>query len=171
MIIRNPYALLLSVLIGVSALIPFIGPVIGIAVCTFIMFFVGIGYAIGFGAVMIGVQLLDDRIIEPLLYRGYSQHRLAGIWIFSAIIIMSGIFGILGFLLGIPLFAFIYTVIKEWSERRLAQEGLDTDTESYGFVTFKMRDEPRKAPSILEHLAEEEDDAEFGHDDDTDDEK
>ena len=154
LIVRNPYALLLSVVIGVSALIPFIGPVIGIAVCTCIMFFVGIGYAIGFGAVMVGVQLLDDRIIEPLLNKGYSQHRLAGIWVFSAIVIMSGFFGLIGFLLGIPLFAFIYSVVKDWSEKRLRRAGLAIDTESYGFVDFKMREEPKKAPVIIEQWVE-----------------
>lgn len=154
LIVRNPYALLLSVVIGVSALIPFIGPVIGIAVCTFIMFFVGIGYAIGFGAVMVGVQLLDDRIIEPLLNKGYSQHRLSGIWVFSAIVIMSGFFGLIGFLLGIPLFAFIYSVVKDWSEKRLRRAGRAIDTESYGFVDFKMREEPKKAPVIIEQWVE-----------------
>lgn len=154
LIVRNPYALLLSVVIGVSALIPFIGPVIGIAVCTFIMFFVGIGYAIGFGAVMVGVQFLDDRIIEPLLNKGYSQHRLAGIWVFSAIVIMSGFFGLFGFLLGIPIFAFIYSVVKDWSEKRLRRAGRAIDTESYGFVDFKMREEPKKAPVIFEQWVE-----------------
>ena len=154
LILRNPYALLLSVVIGVSALIPFIGPVIGIALCTFIMFFVGIGYAIGFGAVMVGVQLLDDRIIEPLLNRGYSQHRLAGIWVFSAIVIMSGLFGMAGFLFGIPLFAFIYSVVKDWSEKRLRRSGHAIDTESYGFVTFKIREEPKKPPVIIEQWVE-----------------
>lgn len=153
-IVQNPYALLLSVIIAVSALIPFIGPVIGIAVCTLIMFFVGIGYAIGFGAIMVGVQLLDDRIIEPLLYRGYSQHRLAGIWVFSAIVVMSGLFGLMGFLVGIPLFAFIYSVVKDLSEKRLKREGHATDTESYGFVPFKMRSEPRKPPVIIEQWME-----------------
>ena len=154
LIVRNPYALLLSVVIGVSALIPFIGPVIGIALCTFIMFFVGIGYAIGFGAVMVGVQLLDDRIIEPLLNRGYSKHRLAGIWVFSAIVIMSGLFGLIGFLLGIPLFAFIYSIVKELCEKRLRSSGQSTDTESYGFVSFKMRQEPKKPPVIIEQWVE-----------------
>ncbi len=154
LIVQNPYALLLSVVIGLSALIPFIGPVIGIAICTFIMFFVGIGYAIGFGAVMVGVQFLDDRILEPLLNRGYSQHRLAGIWVFSAIVIMSGLFGLIGFLLGIPLFAFIYSIVKELSEKRLRSSGQSTDTESYGFVSFKMRQEPKKPPVIIEQWVE-----------------
>lgn len=171
LIVRNPYALLLSVVIGVSALIPFIGPVIGIAICTFIMFFVGIGYAIGFAAVMVGVQLLDDRIIEPLLNKGYSQHRLAGIWVFAAIVVMSGFFGIIGILFGIPIFAFIYSVVKDWSERRLRRAGHAIDTESYGFVTFKMREEPKKPPVIIEQwvesvTAERSDDADNHSDED-----
>lgn len=67
---------------------------------------------------------------------------------------MSGFFGLIGFLIGIPLFAFIYSVIKDWSEKRLRRAGHAIDTESYGFVDFKMREEPKKAPVIIEQWVE-----------------
>ena len=137
LIMRNPYALLVSFIIGLSALIPFIGPVLGIATCTLMMLFVGIEYAIGFAIVMLAVQMVDDRFIEPMLNKGYSQHRLAGIWVFSAIVIMSGFFGFIGILLGIPLFAFIYSIIKDWSEKRLRRSGHAIETEEYGYDPFR----------------------------------
>ena len=131
LIIRNPYALLVSVIIGMSALIPFIGPVLGIAVGALMMLVVGFEYAVGFAVIMVVVQMVDARFIEPMLNKGYSQHRLAGIWVFSAIILMSGLFGFLGLLFGIPLFAFVYSIAKDMCEKRLRRAGYPLETIEY----------------------------------------
>ena len=139
LIVQNPYALLISLVIAISALIPFIGPVIGISICSVLMLLLGFGYAFFFALVMVGVQLLDDRIIEPLLNKGHSQHRLAGIWVFSAIVLMSGLFGFIGLVFGIPIFAFLYSVIKEWSELRLRRSGQPIATADYGQLPPKRR--------------------------------
>lgn len=139
LIIRNEYAFLLAVIIGLSAMIPFIGPVIGIVICAVMMMFLGFKYTLGFAIVMVIVHIIDDRLIEPLLTRGHSQHRLAGIWIFSAIIVMSGFFGFFGLLFGIPIFALIYSLIKDIAEKRLRQNGQSVNTESYGNIPFNTQ--------------------------------
>lgn len=147
LIIGNKYALLIALIIGLSALIPFIGPTIGIVICSVMMLFLGFRYAIGFAIVMVAVQLLDDRIFEPLLNRGHSQHRLAGVWVFSAIIIMGGLFGFWGLLLGIPLFAFIYSIVKDLAEKKLRRNGMSIETEKYGYIPFSAK----KHRTILDH--------------------
>lgn len=147
LIIGNDYALLLAMIIGLSAMIPFIGPAIGIAICSVMMLFLGFRYAIGFAIVMVAVQLLDDRIFEPLLNRGHSQHRLAGVWVFSAVVIMSGFFGFWGLLLGIPLFAFIYSIVKDLAEKKLKRNGMSIDTQCYGYVPLSLK----KRRTILDH--------------------
>lgn len=144
LIVGNKYAFLIAIVIGVSALIPFIGPVIGITFCAVMMMLLGFKYALGFAIVMVIVQLLDDRIFEPILNRGHSQHKLAGIWLFSAVVIMSGLFGVLGLLFGIPIFAFIYAIVKDWAEKRLRRTGQSIETDAYYFSSREPIEEPQK---------------------------
>lgn len=140
-IFRTPYALFLSVIMGVSSIFPFIGPIIGITLGALIVMIVNIKYLIVYLAVTVFINLMDSRYVEPFLnYSGHNHHELAAIWVFAAIVIMGGFFGPVGVLIGIPLFAFIYSIVKEISEKALKHKGLSELTSSY----FIMRS-PKKA--------------------------
>ena len=126
-IFRTPYASFLSAIIGFASFFPFIGPIVGILFGTLIIMIVNFKYLIIFLAVAIGINLLDSRYIEPLLSAG-KQDTLSAFWVFTSIIVMGGFFGLVGILIGIPLFAFIYAVIKELAEERLRKKGLSENT-------------------------------------------
>ncbi len=150
-IFRTPYALFLAVTMGVSSIFPFIGPVIGITVGSLIVMIVNIKYLIVYLAVTVFINLIDSRYIEPFLnYSGHNHHELAAIWVFAAIVIMGGFFGPVGVLIGIPLFAFIYSIVKEVSEKALKRKGLSELTSSY----FIMRSAKKPAAEGEGNLSE-----------------
>ncbi len=126
-IFRTPYASFLSTIIGVSSFFPFVGPIVGILLGSLIITIVNFKYIIIYLAVTIGINILDSRYIEPLLSAG-RQDTLSAFWVFTSIIVMGGFFGLVGILIGIPLFAFIYSVIKELAEERLKNQGLPDNT-------------------------------------------
>ena len=113
---------------------PFIGPVVGILLGALIITIVNYKYIIIYLAVTIGINLLDSRYIEPLLSAG-RQDTLSAFWVFTSIIVMGGFFGLVGILIGIPLFAFIYAVIKELAEEQLKKKGLSGNTFDWFVVT------------------------------------
>lgn len=131
LVFRIQFSALLAVIIGVSALFPFFGPVIGITVGTLLLLVVDFKSAIFFLVVAIILSLLDSRYVEPFLDAGRCQHKLAPIWVFVAIIVMGGLFGVIGIMLGIPFFAFIYSIIKDLCQRRLRAKNLPEDTFEY----------------------------------------
>ena len=133
-IFRTPYAIFLSAVIGFLNFFPFIGPVVGIVLGALIITIVNYKYIIIYLAVTIGINLLDSRYIEPLLSAG-RQDTLSAFWVFTSIIVMGGFFGLVGILIGIPLFAFIYAIIKELAEERLKKKGLSGNTFDWFVVT------------------------------------
>lgn len=132
-IFRTPYASFLSAIIGFASFFPFIGPIVGILIGSLIITIVNFKYIIIFLAVAVGITILDSRYIEPLLSAG-KQDTLSAFWVFTSIIVMGGFFGLVGILIGIPLFAFIYAIIKELAEERLKKKSLPDNTFDW-FVT------------------------------------
>jgi hypothetical protein len=130
LIFQTPYAVLLAVVMGVSSFFPFIGPMIGIASGTLILLLVDPRYALLYFIITLSINLLDSRYVEPFLNAG-RQENLPAIWVFAAIIVMGGFFGAVGILIGIPLVAFIYAVIKALCEKKRTEKGLATKTQDY----------------------------------------
>ena len=130
-IFGTPFSVLLSVIMGVSSLFPFIGPIIGTAVGTFILLFVNFKYALLYLTVAVVLNLLDSKYVEPVLNAGRNQYKLAAIWIFAAIVVMGGLFGVIGILIGIPFVACIYAVIKELCDKKLRTIGESDKTYDY----------------------------------------
>lgn len=166
-ILRTPYAVLLAVVMGVASFFPFIGPMIGIALGTFILLLVDPLYAFLFLAVSVVIDLLDSRYIEPLLNAG-RQDNLPAIWVFAAIVIMGGFFGVIGILIGIPLTAFIYAIIKALCERKLRLKGLPCETQHY--FNNSVLDNDGEIPNVEDgtemstYLSEKRDDAQAYND-------
>lgn len=130
-IFQVDYRIFLAVLMGVASFFPFIGPIIGISAGTLLMLFVDFKSALVYLIISVVLNLLDSRYVEPVLNSGRDEYTLPAIWVFAAIVIMGGFFGVVGILIGIPLFAFIYSIIKDLCEKKLAEAKLSTDTRDY----------------------------------------
>lgn len=125
-IFKMPYAPLISVLVGVTNVIPYVGPFLGAIPGAFIIFVSDPSMVIWFILLIVGIQQLDSWVIEPYVLHGRTS--LPAVWIIISVIVMGGLFGIVGLLLGVPVFAVLHTLIKEHSERKLIKKGLPKST-------------------------------------------
>lgn len=104
-----PYAVMIGVFIGCTALIPIAGAYIGGAVGAIMIFTESPFKAVMFVVFLVILQQLESQLIYPKVVG--SSIGLPGIWVFSAVIIGGSLFGIMGILVGIPLFSAIYQII------------------------------------------------------------
>lgn len=125
----TPYAMLVSVVCGVTNLIPFFGPFIGAIPCGLLIILVDPIKVIWFGIFVLVLQQLDGNLIKPLLF-GEST-GLPPIWVLVSILVCGGLFGVAGMLLGVPIFAVIYLLFAEYVSGKLAKKKLPTDTDRY----------------------------------------
>ncbi|MEM0530237.1 MAG: AI-2E family transporter [Candidatus Pararuminococcus gallinarum] len=126
---RWPYPLLVAVIMGVCSLIPFFGAIIGAIISTLIILMVNPLQAIFFVIFIVVIQQIDGNIIEPKI--SGSKTGLPAFWALLAIILAGGQFGFLGMLLGIPVFAVLYSIIRGVTEKRLEKQGMPWRTKDY----------------------------------------
>lgn len=124
-----PYYPLVSVMIGVTNVIPFFGPFIGAIPGAFIIFVADPVKALWFIVIIIIIQQIDSNLISPRLLDDTTG--LSALWVIISIIVMSGLFGVLGMFIGVPVFAVLYSLIKEAAEARLRKRGLPVSTHAY----------------------------------------
>lgn len=110
-VLKIPYSVLVSVVIGITNIIPFFGPFIGAIPCVFILLIVDHIKALWFAIFIFILQQADGNIIGPRVLG--NSVGISGMWIMFSVIIGGGLFGVLGMVIGVPAFAVIYTVIGE----------------------------------------------------------
>ncbi|CAM3704242.1 AI-2E family transporter [Erysipelothrix urinaevulpis] len=129
LIFKMPYALLVAFIIGVTNIIPFFGPFIGAIPAFFIILFVSGHKAFIFLILIFVIQQIDGNFIGPKILG--DSLGISAFWILFSILIGGKLFGFLGMVIGVPLFVFIYTIVKEILEDRLAKKQLPTATDDY----------------------------------------
>ncbi len=121
-IFRMPYAPLVSVIIGVTALIPYLGAYIGTIPSILIILTTGLMPAIGFLVFILLLQQFDGNVIYPRVVG--NSIGLGGLWVLLAIMIGGSVFGFMGMLLGVPVFALIYGLCRLIVNNRLKKKGI-----------------------------------------------
>lgn len=119
-ILGIPFALLVSVIQGLTNIIPVFGPVIGAVPSTFIILMDDPVKALVFVVFIIFLQQLDGNIIQPRIVG--NAIGLPGIWVLLSIIVGSGILGMIGLIIGVPIAAVLYALLKETVNNRLKNE-------------------------------------------------
>ena len=126
MILRFPYAPIISVIIACTNIIPIFGAIIGVAVSALLIAFIDPfqGFIfIGFGILL---QQLESNLIYPRVVG--NTVGLSGLWVLMSISVGGGLFGAIGMLIGLPVFSIIYTLLREEMHRRLdKKEGVQND--------------------------------------------
>lgn len=110
LILRLPYATMIGALIAFTALIPVAGAYIGAAVGAFMILMVSPMQALVFLIFLVILQQLEGNLIYPKVVG--SSMGLPGIWVLAAVVIGGGVMGVLGMLLGVPIAATAYTLIR-----------------------------------------------------------
>lgn len=126
---KMPYSLLISFIVGVTNIIPFFGPFIGAIPSFFIILFVSPIKALWFLVIILIIQQLDGNIIGPKILG--DTLGISAFWILFSLLISGEIFGFIGLVIGVPLFVFVYSIVKDNVEKRLQNKGLPVETIKY----------------------------------------
>lgn len=119
-LLRLEYALLISVMIGVTSLVPIVGAFVGAAPAAFILLMISPRKAVVFLIFLVVLQQLEGNIIYPKVVGG--SLGLPALWILTAITVGGGMFGVAGMLLAVPVTSVIYQLLGEEIKRRLEQK-------------------------------------------------
>ena len=128
-ICKMPYTLLISVVIGITNIIPFFGPFFGAIPSVIIVLFVSPTKALWLVLIVFVIQQIDGNIIGPKILG--DTIGISAFWILFSLLIFSKLLGVVGMIVGVPIFAVVYSLIKETVEVRLKDKGLPTSTEDY----------------------------------------
>lgn len=105
------YPMMIAVILGITNMIPYVGPWLGTVPCALILFMVNPSHAIAFVIIVIIAQQVDSNLIYPRVVG--SSIGLPAIWVLFAITVGGGLFGVLGMIAGVPIMSIIYTVVRE----------------------------------------------------------
>ena len=122
MIFDFPYALLIGVLISVTALIPIVGPFIGCVIAALLIVVVDPKMALWFLLIFIILQQIEGNLIYPFVVG--NKIGIPSMWVLMAVTIGGSLMGITGILIFIPLFSVAYTLLKEKSNKRLKEKDI-----------------------------------------------
>lgn len=128
-ITKMPYALLISVIVGITNIIPFFGPFIGAIPSFLIILFVSPIKALWFLFIILIIQQIDGNIIGPKILG--DSIGISAFWILFSILVAGKFLGLMGMIIGVPLFAVVYSIMKEVVEANLNKKGLKMSTEDY----------------------------------------
>ena len=115
-ILRLEYSVLISVVIAVTNIIPFFGPLIGAVPCALILLIVNPTHCLIFLVMVLILQQIDGNIIGPRILG--DSVGLSSLWIMFAIIVGGSYFGFYGMLFGVPVFAVIYYLLKYYADNK-----------------------------------------------------
>lgn len=129
-IVNMPYTLLISVIVGVTNVIPFFGPFIGAIPSAVLLLLVSPKKCLIFLVLILIIQQFDGNILGPKIL-GEST-GVSSFWVLFSILFFGGVLGPLGMIIGVPTFAVIYRLVAEFVEKRLMWKHLSTSTSDYG---------------------------------------
>ena len=116
LLLRLPYATMIGSVVGLTNIIPIIGPFIGGAIGVLLILLENPIQALVFAAFVLVLQQIEGNILYPRVVG--SSIGLAGIWVFAAIILGTGLFGLVGALLAVPITASLYKILKYEVEKK-----------------------------------------------------
>lgn len=128
-LLRMPYTLLISVIVGVTNVIPMFGPFIGAVPSAFLILLVSPSKCLIFLVFILILQQLDGNVIGPFILG--DSTGLSALYVTLAILLFGKLFGFIGMLLGVPTFASLYYIVKRLAEAELKKRSLPTSTEEY----------------------------------------
>ncbi|MCD8147806.1 MAG: AI-2E family transporter [Clostridiales bacterium] len=124
-----PYALLISVIIGVTNIIPFFGPFIGAIPCGCLVLLNSPIKCVTFVIFILALQQFDGNILGPKILG--DSTGLSSFWVLFAILLFGGLFGFVGMIVGVPIFAVICSLADYLRTGQLKKRHLSTDEEDY----------------------------------------
>lgn len=133
-VLKMPYPVLISVIVGVTNIIPFFGPYIGAIPSALLILMTEPRKCIPFIIFILVLQQLDGNVIGPKIL-GEST-GLSGFWVIFSITLFGGLWGIAGMVVGVPLFAVFYAGVNYMINKFLKKKVLSINTADYEKVKY-----------------------------------
>lgn len=115
-LLNIPYSLLISVIVGITNIIPFFGPFLGAIPCILILLVIDPIKALWFSIFILILQQIDGNIIGPKILG--NSIGISAIFIMFSVIVGGGLFGVLGMILGVPVFVVLYNLISTFINKK-----------------------------------------------------
>lgn len=131
-VLKMPYALLVSVIVGVTNIIPMFGPFIGAIPSAFLILLVSPSKCIVFLIFIIILQQLDGNVIGPRILG--NSTGLSALYVTVAMLLFGKLMGFVGMIIGVPLFATLYYIVKRLAEYSLRKQGMPVSTAEYADI-------------------------------------
>lgn len=128
-LMKMPYTLLISIIVGVTNVIPMFGPFIGAIPSAFLILLVSPSQCIAFLIFIIVLQQVDGNIIGPRILG--DSTGLSALYVTVATLVFGKLLGFMGMIVGVPLFASLYYIVKRLAEYSLKQQDLPVHTADY----------------------------------------
>ncbi len=139
-LMQTPYALLISVIVGVTNVIPYFGPWLGALPSAFIVLMINPVKCLWFLLFVLILQQVDGNVIGPKILG--DSTGLSSFWVIFSITLFGGIFGVAGMFLGVPIFAIIYAAIRTFINTRLERKHMPSDTTFYMNSDYHSDNDP-----------------------------
>ena len=128
-IFRFPYPLVISVIVGVTNVIPFFGPFVGAIPSAVLILMVSPIKCVYFVIFILALQQFDGNVLGPKILGNTTG--LSSFWVLFSILLFGGMFGFVGMIIAVPLFAVIYSLISGYINHCLNKKRLPLETEHY----------------------------------------
>lgn len=142
-ILKFPYTPLVSVIVGVTNIIPFFGPFLGAIPSAFLILLVSPMKALYFLLFVLALQQLDGNVIGPKILG--DKTGLSSLWVIIAILVGGSFFGLVGMFFGVPVCACLYSAVNFFLDVRLRKKGLPLDSAAYFQGTPPETEPPAQA--------------------------
>ena len=129
LILNMPYVMIISLIVGITNIIPIFGPFIGAVPGAILVLIAEPKKVIWFLLFIVLLQQLDGNVIGPKILG--SKIGLSPFWMLFSIIIFGSMFGIVGMIIGVPLFAVAYDLLNQQINEKLRVKNLPTDDAFY----------------------------------------
>lgn len=133
-LMKMPYTLLVSVIVGVTNIIPFFGPFIGAIPSAMLILLVSPLKCFYFIIFIFLLQQFDGNILGPKILG--DSTGLSSFWVLFSILLFGGVLGPIGMIIGVPTFAVIYSLVSEWISRLLQKKQLSVVTDDYRDLSY-----------------------------------
>ena len=134
LILDMPYALVVAMIVGITNIIPYFGPFIGAVPSAFLIFLVSPGKSIVFLIFILILQQFDGNILGPKILG--SKTGLSSFWVLFSLIIFGGLFGMVGMIIGVPIFSILYSFVNGLVKKRLKDKNLPIDSKDYNNLLY-----------------------------------
>ena len=142
-LMKMPYTLLVSVIVGVTNVIPFFGPFIGAIPCFFLILLTSPIQSLYFAIAILIIQQIDGNIIGPKVLG--DSTGLSSFWVLFSILLFGGLFGFVGMIIAVPFWAVIMNGMRCYMDKRLQKKDLPTSSFAYeDFERFAEKKSERK---------------------------